>query len=458
MRTPTGATPLVHLGLGNFFRSHQAWYTDCCAGEDERDRWGYAAFAGRRGALVEALRAQGGRYTLICRGPEHDELRVVRALRRPYHADDHQAWLHSFRAPELAVVTVTVTEAGYGTDADGALDLSRPDVAADVVRLRSDPTAAAHSVAGRLAAGLAARWKAGGGPVALVPCDNMAHNDLVLRQAVGTLCEHVDHDLAAWVAASTTVVGTVVDRITPHAGFADTDAVGRGTQWRDRCPVVAEPYAQWVLQGAFPAGRPRWEDAGAVFVDDVTPYADRKLWMLNGAHSLLAYAGSIWGHRTLPDAAEDSRCRTWVESWWDVAADHLGQDDGAIASYRAELWDRFGNRRLSDTLARVAADGSQKLPVRVLPVLRAERAAGRLAEGATRVLAAWLCHLRGAGAPVDDVRAGDVVPLAVGPLRPAARRVLGWLDPALGEDTRVVDAVVAQCDELRRDLPGAGEA
>jgi fructuronate reductase len=205
-----------------------------------------------------------------------------------------------------------------------------------------------------------------------------------------------------------------------------------------------------VLSGAFPAGRPRWQDAGATFTDDITPYEHRKLWLLNGAHSLLAYAGSITGHETVAGAAADETCRSWLEEWWTVASPHLNQPAADVAAYRTALLQRFANTRMRDRLDRIAADGSQKLPIRILPVLRAERAAGRVPPGATRVLAAWVCHLRGLGAPVNDVRASEVVPLAKGPLAEAVPRVLASLDLALGADTDVVTIVVDQSKELSR--------
>jgi fructuronate reductase len=210
-----------------------------------------------------------------------------------------------------------------------------------------------------------------------------------------------------------------------------------------------------VLSGTFPAGRPRWEDAGALVTDEAAPYENRKLWLLNGAHSLLAYAGSIRGHATVAQAAADQTCRAWLEEWWDTASAHLDQPPADICSYRAALLERFGNLRIADRLDRIAADGSQKLPIRILPVLRAERAAGRLPAAATRVLAAWVCHLRGLGAPVSDARADEVVPLAAGPIVAAVPRVLGWLDQELGADADVVAVVIDQSERLAVSrLPG----
>ena len=183
--------------------------------------------------------------------------------------------------------------------------------------------------------------------------------------------------------------------------------------------------------------------AGATFTDEIEPFEHRKLWLLNGAHSLLAYAGSARGHETVAEAAADDTCRRWVEQWWDEASPYIRLPPADVAPYRAALLERFGNPRIRHRLDQVAADGSQKLPVRFLPVLRRERAAGRIPEGPTRVLAAWVCHLRGVGAPVSDPRSAELLPLAAGPLPDAVRRLLEALDPALAADPEVVAAVSA---------------
>ena len=166
----------------------------------------------------------------------------------------------------------------------------------------------------RLVAGIAARRRADAGPLALVPCDNTPGN--------GALAERVVHDLAELVDAEPGRVDRGLGGRRDDDGRPDHAAHdGRGrrapcstsTGFDDRCPVVSEPFHEWVLSGAFPGGRPRWEDAGATFTDDVTPYEHRKLWLLNGAHSLLAYAGSIRGHTTVAEAVGDETCRSWLE-------------------------------------------------------------------------------------------------------------------------------------------------
>jgi fructuronate reductase len=143
------------------------------------------------------------------------------------------------------------------------------------------------------------------------------------------------------------------------------------------------------------------------------------------------------------EAVADETCRGWLEEWWSEASGHLSLPAADVAAYRAALLDRFANPRMHHRLDQIAADGSQKLPVRILPALRRERAAGRLPEGAARALAAWVCHLRGVGAAVTDARAGQVVPLAAGPLPEAVPRVLAALDPTLADDHKLVAAVLA---------------
>jgi fructuronate reductase len=442
---PAAPVRLVHLGLGNFFRAHQAWYTD--RAPDAGD-WGYAAFTGRRAELADVLTAQDGLYTLITRAADGDKFEAVSSLSRAHAGADHQAWLGYLASPDVAAVTVTVTEAGYVRGADGGLDRDRPEVQADVEALRQDLAAVVRTAPARLVAGCAARHRADGGPLTLVPCDNLPGNGAVVARVVHDLAELVDPDLADWITGSVSSVTTMVDRITPRTTPEDSQTVQQVTGLDDRCPVATEPFSEWVLSGEFRGGRPAWEDAGATITDDIEPYEHRKLWLLNGGHSLLAYAGSALGHQTVADAVADENCRAWLDEWWSEASRHLPLPESDLAAYRSALLDRFANPRMHHRLDQIAADGSQKLPVRILPALRRERATGRLPEGAARALAAWVCHLRGAGAPVTDTRADQMVPLAAGPLPEAVPRVLAALDPALADDDDLVAAVLARAEQL----------
>ncbi|WP_307717654.1 mannitol dehydrogenase family protein [Streptomyces sp. V4I23] len=437
---------MLHLGLGNFFRAHQAWYTDRAS---DAGQWGIAAFTGRRPGLADVLSAQGGLYTLLTRGSEGDRFDILAGLSATHAGNDHRAWTGHWRLPGLAVVTLTVTEAGYSRRPGGGLDTGADSVATDIAALRADPTAPAVTAAGKLLAGLAARDRGGFGRVAVVSCDNLPDNGRALENTVRELARHTGRpELTAAIDRCATFATTVVDRITPRTTDEDLAAVAAATGLADAAPVVTEPFSEWVISGEFPAGRPRWEEAGARFVADVTPYEQRKLWLLNGAHSLLAYAGGIRGRTTVADAVADPVCRDWLAEWWAEASRHLTLPQKESAAYRTALLERFANPRIRHALAQIAADGSQKLPVRILPVLRRERAAGRVPQGAVRVLAAWVCHLRGLGVPVTDTEAARIVPLAQGPLPAAVRGILTFLGPELAADLTLVDAVRGQAEAL----------
>jgi fructuronate reductase len=438
---------IAHLGLGAFFRAHQAVYTD--RAPDAED-WGIAAFTGRSPTLAEQLTAQDGLYTLLEQGPSGDTCSVVSSVTRAHPGADLGDWVWTLADPATAVLTITVTEAGYQRTVGGAQRLGAAAVQSDLAALTRGRLTDVGTVPGRLVAGLAARHAEDGTPIAVAPCDNLLHNGEAVRRVVLDLADETDDALAGWIRDQVSFVSSAVDRITPRTTARDRETVLRETGLADSCPVVTEPFSEWVIAGDFPAGRPGWEHAGAQFVDDVTPYEQRKLWLLNGAHSLLAYAGSIRGHRTVAEAVADETCSGWVEEWWAEASPHLDLPDDTVQAYCADLRERFANPRIHHLLEQIAMDGSQKLPVRVLPVVRAERAAGRVPPAAARTLAAWVLHLRGAGAPVDDPEAHDLVARAAGPLPDAVRRTLDALDPSLGSDTAVADAVTACAEELSR--------
>ncbi len=443
---PAAPARIVHLGIGNFARAHQVWYTDRSPDAPE---WGIAAFTGNRPDLADGLNRQDCLYTLVTRGRDGDRFEVVSSISEAHAAADHSAWLRRIADPQTALVTMTITEAGYAQGATGGLDTDSPAVAGDLDALRRDPTARVRTAPLRLVAGLLARRAAEAGPITLVPCDNLPRNGAALRRVIEDAARLVDPTLPAWLEQHTGWVTTMVDRITPATTDADRDLVRERTGLDDALPVVTEPFHEWVLSDDFRTARPGWEDAGARIVADVEPFEQRKLWLLNGSHSLLAYAGSARGHETVAAAIADPVCRGWVEQWWDEAARHLSIEATEITRYRSALLGRYGNPAIRHSLAQIAADGSQKVPARVLPVLRAELAQGRVPDGATRAVAAWIAHLRGAGAPVRDASADVVRPLAQADPQTAVRAVLDWLDPALAAHPEAVAAVRRQLSDLR---------
>ena len=435
----------VHLGLGSFFRAHLAFYSEHAP---DRDQWGIAAFTGRSSALAETLARQDNLYTLITRAASEDQFDVLSSLTATHPAADHERLLHYFASPEVRLLSLTVTEAGYHRDATGALDLEHPDIQGDIAALRADPNAAVTSIPARLAACCQTRRAASLGPLTILSCDNLPGNGNATAAVTTQFAALLDPALATWIAEYASFPNTVVDRITPRLSPTDSGDVARQTGRLDHAPVVTEPFTEWIISGAFPAGRPTWEVAGARFASDIEPFEHRKLWLLNGAHSLLAYTATLRGHATVADAISDPVCQGWVEQWWDEASPHLPLPPPDTDAYRAALLERFANARIRHQLSQIASDGSLKLPIRILPVLHAERALTRLPVGAIRILAGWLCHLRGAGAPLNDPAAQQLTALAAGSLKAAAGRVLGFLDSGLADDDDLVAATVQAAREI----------
>ena len=455
----------VHLGLGAFARAHQLWYTAHAGGG-----WRYTGFTGRTPDVARTLTAQECRYTVLVRGPDGDRAEILEVLADAFPAGDTAALRHALADPAVALATLTVTEAGYHQGPDGRLARDAA-VGADLAALRdgagrapsrTGPTPPAlATVPLRLAVALAARRAAGAGPIALVSCDNLSGNGASLSRVVADATRAaedagaVEAGLADWVADTVSFPSTMVDRIVPATSPADVARAAELTGWADPATVVAEPFSEWVLAGAFPAGRPAWEDAGAEVVPDVTPFEQRKLWLLNGAHSLLAYTAPPRGHETIADAIADPECRAEVEALWDCVTPLLDFDAATLDTYRAALLDRFANPAIRHRLAQVAGSGSQKLAVRVVPLVRRFREAGQdVPAPLTDLLGAWVAHLRGAGAPVDDPRADELVPAAQGPLGDAVPAVLGLLDPALPDDRELVRATADAVGRLPRRPAG----
>jgi fructuronate reductase len=338
----TRTARIAHLGLGAFARSHQAWYTQTAT-----DDWGIVAFPSR---ISDELVQQGYRYGLITRGPESDTVEVIDCI--------VATSVDALASHEIAVVTVTVTEAGYLPSA-------------------SPPQ--------RLVAGLRGRRESGAGPLAIVPGDNVPLNGAVLRKAI---LDAADPDLGAWINDNVSFVSTMVDRITPATTPADVRIAENLLGWHDAVPVVTEPFTEWVLQGDFPAGRPEWEKVGAQFVDDVEPYEQRKLWMLNGAHTLLAYRGLELGYQTVFEAW--NTLASEVEQLWAEAREVVTLDATNVDPWLAELRIRWQNPRIEHRLEQIAQGGEHKIPARIGAVIRKREEAGLPAGTAElETIAAW---------------------------------------------------------------------
>lgn len=460
-RAPRPPVRLVHLGLGAFHRAHQVWYTQK-ANEQCAKQWGYASFTGRSPRTADLLTPQDGLYTLVERSAEGDRCELMSSLVEARAAAEGERLVELLSDPGVAVLTLTVTEAGYHLTAHGELDLSDADIRHDLEALRShavsDPVPELRSAAGRIVAGLRARRAAGHGGIAVMSCDNIASNGATTRASVIGFARELDADLAAWIEAEVSFPSTSIDRITPAAEPELSDAVASDCHWVDEAPVVTEPFASWVIEGEFPAGRPEWERAGAQFVEDVAPFERRKLWLLNGAHSLIAYLGQLHGHATVAEAAVNPEVMARVNDLWDEAAAHLTEPGLGIPEYREALVERFQNPRIRHLLQQIGTDGATKQQMRAVPIVQAERAAGRSGCGASYSLAAWAAFLLAGGeirdAKVEQLRAALA---SENPLH----SLVALLSPELAEDTDFLAQLTAQVTEIhqspRTGSPTRGE-
>lgn len=434
---------IAHLGLGAFHRAHQAWYTDAV---DEANEWGIRAFTGRSATAAEELAAQDGLYTLIERSGDGDSLAIIDAIVDAVDGARVDILAETLAAPETALLTLTITEAGYAVDGEGRPDTGLDAVASDLEWLSShladddlDLSTGPQTALARLLTGLEARRRADAGPIAVVSCDNLPGNGELTRTALTSLAELAGaSDTLAYVNAHVTFPSTSIDRITPKTTAAEIVLVRERTGWEDSSPVVTEPFHDWVISGEFPAGRPAWENAGARFVDDIDPFERRKLWLLNGSHSFLAYAGAARGHETVAQAIGDPQIRAWVNEWWDEVARHLTAPHLGIDDYRTALLERFDNARIQHLLAQIGKDGTTKLRMRILDVLLAERAAGRDGAAGIRVLGAWVSRALAGELPEDTNGRGLAGAIAQG--EHSIRALLTLIDERLAEPD-IVEAV-----------------
>ena len=400
---PVGVTQgIAHIGPGAFHRSHQAVYADDLLAGGHWD-WGICAIGllPRDRFLPEVLARQHHRYIVATKHADGSvQGRVIASVGQcVYGPSDPHATFERLADPRIRIVTLTITEGGY-----------------------SPAAAMPGDSFSYIVESLRRRRERGIAPFAVLSCDNIESNGVVARDAVVRTAERIAPDLAAWVRAEVPFPSSMVDRITPATTDADRALVRELWALDDEVPVVAEPFRQWVVEDVFPAGRPAFEDVGVQVVPDVRPYELMKLRMLNGGHQALAYAGLLLGHTFVHEAAADPAVLTLLRRYLGEAATALDPVPGVdVVSYQGVLQDRFANAHIRDTLARVAAYASDRLPRFVLPVVERRRAAGREASACAAVVACWARYLGGR----DEQGASyDVVDSLRGELQPG----LGLLD------------------------------
>jgi mannitol 2-dehydrogenase len=398
----------VHIGVGGFHRAHQAMYHDRLLNQGTALGWGICGVGilPQDARMKQALDAQDGLYTLVVKHNDGTwEPRVIGSIVRYLYApDDPEAVIEAMAAPCTRIVSLTITEGGYNiSDLTGEFDAANQDVAADLV-----PGAVPRTVFGLVTEALRRRWTRGQAPFTVMSCDNLPGNGNLAMGVFTAFARLRDPELGAWVKREARFPNSMVDRITPVTTDADRAEIADRFGIDDRWPVVCEPFTQWVLQDDFAAGRPPYEQAGVQVVEDVEPYELMKLRLLNGSHQALCYFAYLCGYRLVDEAAQDPLFQAFLLGYMDrEATPTLAPVPGVdLDGYKRTLIERFSNPQIRDTIARICAESSDRIPKFLLPVIRAQLAAGGEIRRSAAVVASWARYDEGIdeqGRPIEIV-------------------------------------------------------
>ena len=380
---------IVHIGLGNFHRGHQAWYLHRLMQQGIAHDWAIIGAGVRAGDSVQRQRllAQDYLTTLIELKPDETSAEVVGSMIdfAPVQ-EDNAALIAQMADPAIRIVSLTVTEGGYFIDpATKGFDDSHPDIQHDAADPEKPKTAF-----GAMIAALKIRRAAGTGPFTCMSCDNLQGNGDVLRQTVISLARLSDSDLALWIDSNCTFPNSMVDCIVPATGPKELQ-LARDLGVDDASPVTHESFRQWVIEDNFCAGRPDWDKVGATFTDSVHDFEAMKIRVLNGGHQIVANAGEVLSIATIAECLAHPQISAYFEKTArEEILPHLAPVPGmAPTAYVELIKDRFANPRIVDTTRRVAFDGASRHPGFVIPSIRDGIAAGTPISGLALAEAIW---------------------------------------------------------------------
>jgi mannitol 2-dehydrogenase len=438
---------VLHFGVGNFHRSHQALYFDELIGSTASTDWGIrgVGILPSDRAIHAALTEQDGLYSLVEKSDDDRSVRVIGSLVRHVFAPANpETVFEALGSPETRLVTLTITEGGYCTQGGTKLDFEHPDIEHDL-RRRWRP----KTVYGYLAEGLDRRRLRGLGAVPVLSCDNVPDNGLVLGRGLVEFCSARCADLGAWLEDFGCFPSSMVDRITPAATASDSERLAADTGIQDACPVVCEPFRQWVMEDCFGGARPPLDAVGVHFTPDVRPYQEIKIRLLNATHSAMGYLGYLCGYRYVHEVASAAEFGPYLRGLMDDEVSPLlsSLPGLSLEAYKATLVTRFRNGALVDPLLRICAEGSAKIPKFVLPSIRGELEREGPIRWLALCVASFLRFLEGRdddGDPIPVLDGGAGALVHVVRSHPGdARRALGVREVfgELGRSKRLVNEV-----------------
>jgi mannitol 2-dehydrogenase len=386
---------ILHFGVGNFHRSHQAVYLDRLFNKGVDHDWaivGAGVFEGEKRGR-EILRGQDWLTTVVEQDAGHREAHVTGAMIDFLTPGDTAAIIAKLADPAIRIVSLTITEGGYFIDpASGKFNPAHPDIAADAKNIDAPKT-----VFGLILAGLILRQRTGLAPFTVMSCDNIPHNGKVTADAVVGLAELVDRNLASWVRDSVAFPNGMVDRITPATTDRERAMLAEHFGVEDGWPVFCEPFMQWVLEDKFPAGRPALEQVGVQFVPDVSPYELMKIRILNGGHAAIAYPSGLLDIHFVHEGMQEPLVRGFLDKLErDEIIPTVPPVPGVVLDdYYALVARRFANPTIGDTIRRLCLDGSNRQPKFIIPAIADRLKAGKKIEGLALASALWCRYCYG---------------------------------------------------------------
>ncbi|MCA2410134.1 mannitol dehydrogenase family protein [Rhizobium leguminosarum] len=385
---------IVHFGVGNFHRAHQAIYLDDLFNAGADHDWAIvgAGVLPSDAAMREKLAAQDFLTTVVEQDNNKTAARVTAPMIDILPVGDAAAIIARLADPEIRIVSMTITEGGYFIDASGTFSPTHPAIAAD-----GENPNAPKTVFGLIVAGLKARKDKGIGPFTVMSCDNIPHNGIVTANAVVGTAALSDPDFADWIRANVAFPNAMVDRITPATSQREIDFLRDNFQIEDSWPVYCEEFKQWVLEDKFTAGRPALEKVGVTFVADVTPYEHMKIRILNGGHAAIAYPAALMDIHFVHDSMEDPLIRAFLAK---LEKDEIipivpPVPNTSLTDYFALIEHRLLNPKIADTIPRLAQDGSNRQPKFILPSTLDNLRQGRDVVGLALVSALWCRYFAG---------------------------------------------------------------
>ena len=412
-------TGIVHMGVGNFHRAHQAVYLDQLMRQGQAQDWAICGVGLMPGdvRMKEALESQDYLYSLTEKHPDgHRTPSIIGSIHNYLFApDDPDAVLEVLSAPETRIVSLTVTESGYNIDdATGEFRTGSAGAQHDAANPDTPNTSF-----GFIVSALQRRRAAGIPAFTVMSCDNLPGNGKIARTAVVSQAGIADPELAQWIDENVSFPNCMVDRITPVTTETDKANVLSELGVEDAWPVTCEPFLQWVLEDNFPAGRPPFEKVGVHMVEDVVPYELMKLRLLNASHQALAHWGRLLPLEYAHEAAADPQIASWVRAYLEREALPMllpvpGID---LGEYVDSLFERFTNASIADTLFRLAQDASSRMPKFVLPTVRDNLTHDGPIDLGVAMVAAWALGEEGlaedgSAIDIDDPLMGRLLPLA----------------------------------------------